>query len=432
MTETAATADAANRPKLGATDQLVLGDLRLSTGEDEPERRIVESFIAAVAQSEHLNLLVGSGLTTALGLAARSTSAADITGLIATSASDLNDVIEIAARASAEAAGRGDQPNVEDRLRVALAAQIGLRLVDDPRAALLDTAIKENLTGLRDSIAAIEGGIGAAPGQHDDAALGPAPLLTSFLSSFAGRVPTRDRLHLFTTNYDRVLEWGAELAGLRIVDRFVGSLEPVFRSSRLEIDYHYTPPGSPKEPRHLDGVVRLTKLHGSLDWCWRPASRQVVRTPATFGRAPTDDVADLLIYPNAAKDYETTFYPYADLFRDFSAAICRPNATLVTYGYSLGDDHINRIIRDMLTIPSTHLLIISYSDDGTRVTRFVDDYRRTGQVSLMLGPAFADLNRLTRDWLPRPTTGTLTRAQAGILAATALPATPRTAGGSHG
>ena len=71
-----------------------------------------------------------------------------------------------------------------------------------------------------------------------------------------------------------------------------------------------------------------------------------------------------MIYPNAGKDRETAEYPYVELFRDLAAAICRPNATLVLYGYGFGDDHINRIIRDMLTIPSTHLVIIIFSDEG--------------------------------------------------------------------
>lgn len=432
MSESSYSAKTTERPTLGHADRLLFGDLMISAGQEEPERRVVESFISAVAQSEHLNLLVGSGLTTALGVAAQSGSTANMTSALSTSDTTLDEAIEKAAVVSSTAAGRGATPNVEDRLRVALAAQVGLDLVADPRADLLRAAMGNALTALRDSVAAIEAAIGAAPAQHpSDKGSGPGPLITSFLNSLAGRVPTRDRLHLFTTNYDRVLEWGAELAGLRIVDRFVGSLEPVFRSSRLEIDYHYTPPGSPKEPRHLDGVVRLTKLHGSLDWQWRSKERQVVRVPTVFGKSSTNDIADLLIYPNAAKDFETTLYPYADLFRDFSAAICRPNATLVTYGYSLGDDHINRIIRDMLTIPSTHLLIISFGDDGGRVTKFVEDYRLTGQVSLMLGPAFADLTRLTRDWLPRPGTSALARAQTSILGATTLSAATTSGGAIH-
>ena len=52
-------------------------------------------------------------------------------------------------------------------------------------------------------------------------------------------------------------------------ERFVGSLAPVFHSSRLGVDLHYNPPGIRGDPRYLEGVVRLTKLHGSLDWRYR-------------------------------------------------------------------------------------------------------------------------------------------------------------------
>ena len=48
----------------------------------------------------------------------------------------------------------------------------------------------------------------------------------------------------------------------------------------------------------------------------------------------------LMIYPNAAKDTETSAYPYVELFRDFAAAVCRPNSTLVTYGYGFGDEQL--------------------------------------------------------------------------------------------
>ena len=91
-------------------------------------------------------------------------------------------------------------------------------------------------------------------------------LLVNFLMSFASRNGTRDRLQIFTTNYDRLIECGAELAGLHLLDRFVGQLCPLFRSSRLDLDMHYNPPGIRGEPRYLEGVARLTKLHGSLDW----------------------------------------------------------------------------------------------------------------------------------------------------------------------
>ena len=57
--------------------------------------------------------------------------------------------------------------------------------------------------------------------------------------------------------------------------------------------------------------------------------------PSLLNAGPRMRIADVYDYPNAAKDKETTEYPYVELFRDFAAAICRPNSTLVTYGYGL-------------------------------------------------------------------------------------------------
>ncbi len=235
--------------------------------------------------------------------------------------------------------------------------------------------------------------------------------LVGFLMSFASRSVTRERLHIFTTNYDRYIEAGADVAGLRLIDRFVGSLAPVFRASRLEVDLHYNPPGIRGEPRYLEGVARFTKLHGSVDWVDR--DRQIQRIGLPFGAQDTQpyldapgladtDALDLMIYPNAAKDRETAAYPYVELFRDFAAAICRPNSTLVSYGYSFGDDHINRVIEDMLTIPSAHLVVISYDDRSGRINQMYKRLCRHAQITLLIGDHLADLKTLVKQYLPKP------------------------------
>lgn len=135
----------------------------------------------------------------------------------------------------------------------------------------------------------------------------------------------------------------------------------------------------------------------------------------------------MIIYPNPAKDTETLDYPYAELFRDFAAAVCRPNSSLVTYGYGFGDDHINRIIKDMLTIPSTHLVIIAWdkpdpdndSDPANasraRVVEFCKSAGRRAQISLLLGPHFADLETLVDNYLPKPAIDQITIRQTKLL-----------------
>ena len=89
------------------------------------------------------------------------------------------------------------------------------------------------------------------------------------------------------------------------------------------------------------------------------------------------------------------------MFRDLAAAVCRANSTLVTSDYSFGDEHINRIIRDMLTIPSTHLVIISYDDPLGRIMKMVESLGRPSQISLLIGPELSDLARLTEHFLPK-------------------------------
>jgi len=84
-----------------------------------------------------------------------------------------------------------------------------------------------------------------------------------------------------------------------------------------------------------------------------------------------------------------------------ASAICRPNSTLVVYGYSFGDEHINRVIEDMLTIPSTHLVIISFSDEGDRIQRFYNKLKRQAQISLLIGTYFGDLKILVDNYLPK-------------------------------
>ncbi|WP_430265684.1 SIR2 family protein [Proteus mirabilis] len=235
--------------------------------------------------------------------------------------------------------------------------------------------------------------------------------LVSFLMSFASRTATRDRLHIFTTNYDRIIEVGAELAGLRLIDRFVGSIAPVFRSSRLEVDYHYNPPGIRGEPRYLEGVARFTKLHGSLDWHEQDGA--IRRFGLPFGARSvepfleaegheSDSYEQLMIYPNSVKDRETAEYPYVELFRDLAAATSRPNSTLVTYGYSFGDEHINRVIEDMLTVPSTHLVIIAFGDPLERIMNFIGKSGRKAQITLLMGDHLGDLKTLVDNYLPKP------------------------------
>lgn len=112
-------------------------------------------------------------------------------------------------------------------------------------------------------------------------------------------------------------------------------------------------------------------------------------------------------------DDETTQYPYAELFRDFASATCRPNSVVVTYGYGFGDDHINRVLLDMLSVPSAHLVIIAFDLDD-RIKGFLDQ-TRPAQVSLLAGRHFGSLQRLVEDYLPKPALDYITGRMSELL-----------------
>lgn len=391
--------------------------------EEEPDtarlRKEIEPWFTALSQSEHLSLLIGSGFSLA---ACQIAKAQENNGMSEIEFSAFKGQIKTASKQSAERSMRGSA-NIEDQIRTANELIKGLEIYctnknneDDEliqKISQLKSELKKGLIKFADHILKNEKTIVYSDIKE------VSEYLMSFLISFASRSATRERLNIFTTNYDRIIEYSAEMAGIRLIDRFLGTINPIFRSSRLDVDMHYNPPGIRGEPRYLEGVARFAKLHGSLDWIMHGDVVKRIALPygADSIKKYSNTDSTLMIYPNAAKDRETSEYPYVELFRDLAAAVCRPNSTLVLYGYSLGDQHINRVIEDMLTIPSTHLVIISWSDEGGRIKRFYDRVKRPAQISLLVGNHFGDLKMLVDHYLPKPSIDRTTIKMADLLKA---------------
>ena len=397
-------------------------------GPDKLRQRI-EPWLTALVQSEHLSLLIGSGLTHAVHGIAKN---GQLSGMNSTQLGIFDDAISGEAKRISRIAGR-ERGNFEDQIRAANDLLRGLAIMPPPdlpdgtsghtQVASLRKSLTNAIESFSASILSGERDLALAETKNREDAFN---YLVSFLMSFASRSGTRERLHLFTTNYDRYIEAGADVAGLRMIDRFVGTLAPVFRASRLDVDLHYNPPGIRGEPRYLEGVARFTKLHGSVDWVdcdgavhriGLPFGAQDVAPYLTLSGTDKPDALRLMIYPNAAKDRETTAYPYVELFRDFAAAICRPNSTLICYGYGFGDEHINRVIEDMLTIPSAHLVIISYGDPLGRIMDTYDRLGRHAQFTLLVGDHLGDLRALVDHYLPKPAIDRTTFRMAELLKA---------------
>jgi len=364
--------------------------------EKEYWRPAIRSWLTTIFQSEHLSLLIGSGLTKAV---------MDISNLKYQTMKRIEfenykEEIREFSDITAKNMDRG-VANFEDDLRTAFSLLQGLQIIKDKNAEILRNEINSKLSIFINGLSNIETNFLC----NGDRSLKALSYLKSFLISSASRIATRDRLHIFTTNYDRFIEYGCDLAGIIILDNFMGKVHPVFRNTKLELDYHYNPPGIRGEPRYVEGVIRYTKLHGSVDW--RFENKRIIKKSINFGEQSDklkvfeNDAECVVIYPNSLKGIEIAFYPYSELFRDFAASICRPNSSILIYGYGFGDTHINHILKDMLNIPSTHLVIISYDSSFGKINNFLQDCNMA-QITLLIGNYFGDLEILVDNYLPKP------------------------------
>lgn len=404
-----------NYVKIGSFEEFVdeasIDENELSENRDRL-KKIIEPWLSAALQTDHLSMLVGAGLTTAVcqiaGVSSSSMGTAEF--------GKLSEKINAYADKSAQNMGRG-KANIEDQIRTAFSLLQGFEINGNRKHATLSNCINKVLQEFANSILSSETNLKIALDSNSMEAKRAITVLQSFLLTFASRTATRERTHIFTTNYDRIIEYGCDLAGIKILDRFWGKIVPRFEENPSTIDFYYHTPDAKNEFRYAEGVVRYSKIHGSLDWY--EDKGVVYKDSLRFGAEKMDLPSGatyrdhLMIYPNSMKSVETAFYPYAELFRDFSSAICRPNSTLFTYGYGFGDTHINKIIKEMLSVPSTHLVIIAYSADE-RLNAFLQQVNMA-QVTLLIGSEFDSLENLVNYYLPKAAIDTLTSTASKLI-----------------
>ena len=90
--------------------------------------------------------------------------------------------------------------------------------------------------------------------------------------------------------------------------------------------------------------------------------------------------------------------PYAELFRRFAGTLVRPQSVLFVIGYGFGDDHVNAIIRQALSVPSFTLVIIDPKPASDFVTKLrLQEDRR---VWIIEGPTIGKLAGFVEHVLP--------------------------------
>lgn len=182
---------------------------------------------------------------------------------------------------------------------------------------------------------------------------------------------------IFTTNYDLFSEQALDSLGIAFCNGFAGLVERVFNPSVFRYALAEQFDVSSRRWTAVDNYLYLCKLHGSISWRSEPTGG--LHKIREIQKPSLADEGQVMIFPTPLKHYSTIASPYTDLFREFQAKIVNEQTVLITVGYSFGDEHINAIIYQALTVPTFRLVVFAAasaeSTDGIQRLINLDDPR---------------------------------------------------------
>lgn len=155
-----------------------------------------------------------------------------------------------------------------------------------------------------------------------------------FIRKIGRRGVRKQRVKLFTTNYDLCFEEAARRLRFTIIDGFSHSLDQIYDRSHFDFDLVRREIGK-DAPDYVSNVFHLYKLHGSRDW--RKIGHEIVRSKASIG-------SPVLIFPRSSKYQEAFEPPYLDMIGAFQTALREPDTAIIVSGFGFNDDHISRPI----------------------------------------------------------------------------------------
>lgn len=147
--------------------------------------------------------------------------------------------------------------------------------------------------------------------------------LVELISHFV--MTSRRILNVITPNYDRLVEYAADAAHVRVTTGF--ALTNGLTSWFCPAEFEQAPPNS--------GLVRLFKLHGSLNWFRRATDNRVT---AFSGACPSGSIP-MIVTPGTRKYEAVSEDPLRTLMTKADETLLAGNCFLCL-GYGFNDQHI--------------------------------------------------------------------------------------------
>lgn len=191
-------------------------------------------------------------------------------------------------------------------------------------------------------------------------------LYESFYRKLVMRDRSLPRPWVFTTNYDLFNERAMDRLGVPYANGFSGVVERRFNPATFRYALAEQLDLSNRKWTAVDSFIYLCKLHGSISWTEDDHGLFPIRETV-----PQDVPGKVMIYPTPAKQNSSLGSPYADLFREFQSRIVREQSVLVTAGFAFGDEHLNNIIYQALTIPTFRLIVFADPDSTGEIAKLM-------------------------------------------------------------
>jgi hypothetical protein len=253
----------------------------------------------------------------------------------------------------------------------------------------------------------------------------------TLLQVLARRRPFEKKVNIFTTNYDPCITLVAdELIQSGTVDFVLNDGARGFTVKQLQARYFNTllsQTGIFEREQVLIPQINLVHLHGSIYWKRNAAGIQVDYAPVSGDSLIAEDVVkiiapfsaqlgdatqklDGLITPDLPPDVGATFMEayrklpivnptkwkfhetvfeeqYYQMLRLLSYELEKPNAVLITFGFSFADEHVLNLIKRSLANPKLEVFVCCYDQaEFERLHKQFEIYQNVRFVGIQDGP----------------------------------------------
>ncbi len=172
-----------------------------------------------------------------------------------------------------------------------------------------------------------------------------------FLRKLHKRGSGKDRLKIFTTNYDTLIEQAAAEQNIVIIDGFSFTSPRKFSPRNFKYDIIQTESNYQKN-QPIYNLIKLYKIHGSVNW--QEENHEIIQKE--------NPNKPCIIYPSSTK-YQLSYQkPYFEMMSQFNNAMATEETCLLVIGFSFSDDHIFSAIKNALTQDTTFKMIIVAPD----------------------------------------------------------------------